>query len=172
MPAKILLLLLALATLSACASLPSAPASSTTANTAAQRAALANHTAQTAKQRLAAVATQRAGAERQFCPNWRQALDRARGNAIGCAQMPASEQATCWQAVSQWAREESHYFHALAPLFQGSGYAPPAAQAARFFDLAQGWAIACQNGQAACTAAPVRRPMDSHKKAVNQFCQP
>ncbi|EGQ62696.1 lipoprotein, putative, partial [Acidithiobacillus sp. GGI-221] len=62
----------------------------------------------------------------------RQALGQARRNAMGCARMPLGEQATCWQAVSQWTQEESRYFHALAPLFQEGAYATPAAQAARF----------------------------------------
>ena len=168
MPAKILFLLLAL-TLSGCASLP--PPSTATAGAAAQSTTLANRNAETAQQRLAAVAAQRGEAERQFCPNWQQALDNARSNSVGCAQMAVSEQATCWQAVSQWTQEESRYFHALAPLFQGGDYAPPATQAARFFDLAQGWAITCQDGQKACTAASGHQQMDHSKNAVNQFCR-
>ena len=170
MPAKILFLLLTL-TLSGCASLPPASSSTTTASAAARGAARANRNAETAQQRLAAVAAQRAEAKQQFCPNWQQALDHARSNAIGCAQMPANEQATCWQAVSQWAQEERHYFHALAPLLQGGAYASPAAQAAHFFDLAQGWAITCQDGQKACTAASGHQQMDHSKNAVNQFCR-
>ncbi|MHB1580586.1 MAG: hypothetical protein ACYCQM_02080 [Acidithiobacillus sp.] len=170
MPAKILFLLLTL-TLSGCASLPPASSSTTTASAAARGAARANRNAETAQQRLAAVAAQRAEAGQQFCPNWQQALDHARNNAIGCAQMPANEQATCWQAVSQWAQEERHYFHALAPLLQGGAYASPAVQAAHFFDLAQGWAITCQDGQKACTVASGHQQMDHSKNAVNQFCR-
>ncbi|MBN6741500.1 hypothetical protein JKG47_13300 [Acidithiobacillus sp. MC6.1] len=170
MPAKILFLLLTLA-LSGCASLPPSSFSTTTASAAARGTALANRNSETAQQRLAAVAAQRAEAAQQFCPNWQQALDHARSNATGCAQMPTNEQATCWQAVSQWAQEESHYFHALAPLLQRSAYASPAAQAAHFFDLTQGWAITCQNGQKACTAASGHRQMDNSKNAINHFCR-
>ncbi|WCE94184.1 hypothetical protein [Acidithiobacillus ferriphilus] len=170
MPAKILFLLFAL-TLSGCASLPPSSSSNATASAAARGTALANRNSETAQQRLAAVAAQRAEAAQQFCPNWQQALDHARSNATGCAQMPTNEQATCWQAVSQWAQEESRYFHALAPLLQSGAYASPAAQAAHFFDLTQGWAITCQNGQRACAAASGHQQMDNSKSAINQFCR-
>ncbi|MHB1804528.1 MAG: hypothetical protein ACYCO7_06180, partial [Acidithiobacillus ferrooxidans] len=76
MPAKILFLLLVLA-LSGCASLQP-PSSTATASAAARSGAMANRDAEAAQQRLAAVAAQRAGAEQQFCPNWRQALGQAR----------------------------------------------------------------------------------------------
>ena len=168
MPAKILFFLLVLA-LSGCASLQP-PSSTATASAAARSVAMANRDAEAAQQRLAAVAAQRAGAEQQFCPNWRQALGQARRNAMGCARMPLGEQATCWQAVSQWTQEESRYFHALAPIFQGGAYATPAAQAERFFDLAQGWAITCQDGQKACSAASGHQQMDDYKNVVNRFC--
>ncbi len=170
MPAKVLLFL-CLATLAGCATV-SAPSESqhhvTTAATAS--AAIAQHQALLAEQRISAITAQRATAEQQFCPNWQQALLRARNNAIGCAQMPVNAQSTCWQAVAQWANEESQYFHALVTLFANGQYADPAGHAARFFDLAQGWAMTCQNGGAACTQASGHQQMNMEKNKVNQIC--
>lgn len=169
MPAKILLLLF-IASLAGCATV-SAPNNADNATSAAtQSAAIAQRNAQSAEQKIAAVAAQRAAAERQFCPNWQQALDRARKNAIGCARMPVSAQAVCWQAVSQWANEESQYFNALRPLFSDGAYAAPATHAKRFFDLAKSWAITCQDGTASCTQASGHQKMDHEKNRVNQFC--
>ncbi|WP_414040668.1 hypothetical protein ACJU26_00785 [Acidithiobacillus sp. M4-SHS-6] len=169
MPAKILLLL-ALASLAGCATQPLPMPDHGASSAATQSARLAQEKAKLAEQRLAAIAAQRASAERQFCPNWQQALLRARNNAIGCAKMPVNAQSTCWQAVAQWANEESQYFHALRPLFTESPYAEPAEHAARFFDLAQSWAMTCEDGGAACTQASGHQQMDQEKKQVNQFC--
>lgn len=169
MPAKILLLLF-IASLAGCATVSTPNSSGNAASAATQSAAIAQRNAQSAEQKMAAVAAQRAAAERQFCPNWQQALDRARKNAIGCARMPISAQAICWQAVSQWANEESQYFNALRPLFSDGAYAAPTAHAKRFFDSAQSWAITCQNGIAACTQASGHQQMNQEKNRVNQFC--
>lgn len=169
MPAKILFILV-LASLAGCATVNSAVPDGGASSAATQSAQLAQEKAKQAEQRLAAVAGQRASAERQFCPNWQQALLRARNNAIGCARMPVNAQSTCWQAVAQWTNEESQYFHALQPLFAGSPYARPSGHAAHFFDLAQSWAMTCENGSEACTQANGHQQMDQEKIQVNHFC--
>ncbi len=169
MPAKILLLLV-LASLAGCATVTTSESNQQTSSAATQSARLAQQKAELAEQHLAAIASQRATAERQFCPNWQQALLHARNNAIGCARMPINAQSACWQAVTQWANEESQYFHALHPLFTHSPYAEPAGHAAHFFDLAQSWAMTCEDGGAACTQASGHQQMDQEKKQVNQFC--
>ncbi|PKY11060.1 hypothetical protein B1757_06530 [Acidithiobacillus marinus] len=169
MPAKILFLL-ALVSLAGCATVPYGTPEQGASNAATQSARLAQEKSKQAEQLLAAVAGQRASAERQFCPNWQQALLRARNNAIGCAQMPVNAQSTCWQAVAQWTNEESHYFHALQPLFANTLYAGPAGHAAHFFDLAQSWAMTCENDSEACTQASGHQQMDQEKIQVNHFC--
>ncbi|MBU2811852.1 hypothetical protein HF669_10855 [Acidithiobacillus thiooxidans] len=169
MPAKILLLLV-LASLAGCATITPSGPNHLTSSAATQSAQLAQQKAELAERHLAAIAGQRATAERQFCPNWQQALLHARNNAIGCAQIPINAQSACWQAVAQWTNEESQYFHALHPLFTHSPYAEPAGHAAHFFDLAQSWAMTCEDGGAACTQASGHQQMDQEKKQVNQFC--
>ncbi|MCE5360112.1 hypothetical protein [Candidatus Igneacidithiobacillus taiwanensis] len=155
--------------LGACAQMP-APSSPNSAAVAAARSQAAEQTAELAQERLAAAAAQRHAAEARFCPDWQDALQIVRRDAVGCVQGSSSDQSACWDAVSHWASAKGEYYAALGRLFAGHSYAAPSAAAANFFRNTATWALTCREGTQNCLQAAQDSTMQSDKQQVNDFC--